>query len=188
MHPFTERQPEPIRKARSFNEIRAAQKAARLPTQAEIDDMVRKAIAKAGQFVSISKTLPVQVERIAEPRSSSSIAVELASYIETKRQPGETVSAAWHRLSIDPKVTALYATYRDILGAEVAVNVGMNPATAKQAAIEGAAIEAEIDARASELQARSRDMTKPVATAKVLELDPGLYSRFLAAKMRQTGG
>ncbi|MBI3505494.1 MAG: hypothetical protein HY059_11690 [Proteobacteria bacterium] len=136
----------------------------------------------------IAKAAPPLVERITTARTSSSIAVELSSYIETNRLSGESVSAAWARMSIDPKASALYAAYRDTLTAEARKGVAMNPSDSRQAAIERDAVEKEITAAARDLMARDINLSLAAATAKVLDMNPSLYSRFLSAKQRQTSG
>lgn len=177
--------------ARSFDEIMLAKRSGSGPryvtlTKSQLAGMIADALERHG-FTNELPTAPAP--RIVTPKTASEIDIAIVEYATTKARAGEGIPNAICRLADegDATMAALYADYRNALATEAGRAVELNPATILDAKAEREAVEQEVNARARELMAHSPGLSIEAATAKVLDAAPTLYSRYLAAKQRQTG-
>ena len=199
---------EPIRKnrARTFNEILAAEHpdlAARilpavLPTQNEIDEMVRKAWAKAEPREPISKALPVlrtldPVEGlIAKAETGAAHPAEIDAVTDEYVRKAMTtedrnIQQTYARLAAigDKELNRLYGarqlaavTFRKI--GVPALPVSRNAADRDRLAVTN--IEERVEAMARELCRLEFGLTMEAARARVWNDNPELYSAYKNAK------
>jgi hypothetical protein len=197
-------------RARSFNEVRAdlsqseiryrLEKGQPMITQAEIERMVRDAIAKAApaplkplpvlRILDPVETLIEKADRgTADPRM---VEAEIETYVaKSKRVDDRNAPAVYARLAKegDKTFNRLYAlrqhaarTFRSGLDTVIGKSAAMARMAERDAAAQEAKrIEAEIDRQAAELRTHSPKLTKEAARVQVMDADKGLYSAWLVA-------
>jgi hypothetical protein len=183
-------------KARSFDQIMADRKGTRLPSQSEIDDMVKASLAKIAKVQSVAaKPLPRMLsadpvenmirkvdDGTADPREVDAM---IDGLVRKSMLPEDrNLPAAFARLANanDKTLGRLYSART--LAASTFNKDAIGNVTNRVAAEEQVAeIEAEIKSKADDLRRQFHGkFTQEQATSEVLAGDPEIYSRWMQAK------